>query len=134
MAMRAITRSARAVAEALFARDQGPPPAERLDWLCRDFEDFLEHAGPRSEAVLSASLAVATWLAPLTIRRRPPLSRLSLHDRCEALEATEDTMAGLAILAVKAILSILYYEHPDSQAEIGVDSSCLNSEPEGRAS
>lgn len=115
----------RPVAEAMFASEDGPPPADRLDWLCADFEDFLEQAGPRPQLILGGALAVATWVAPLSIGRRPPLGRLSIADRCRALHRTEETKAGLPILAVKAMLSIMYYEHPDAQADIGVDTDCM---------
>ena len=73
--MSSTIRWARSVAEALFTRDEGPVPRDRLDWLCRDFEDFLEHAGPRSELVMRGGLFVANWVAPLSIKKRPPLSR-----------------------------------------------------------
>lgn len=115
----------RAVAEAIFLREAGLPPADRLDWLCDDFDDFLEQAGPRSELVLKGALFVATWIAPLAIRRRPPLSRLPARERCDALEAVEQTQVGLPILALKAVLCSIYYEHPDSLAEIDVDGGCL---------
>jgi hypothetical protein len=127
--MRPHSGSVRAVAEALFAREEGAPPAERLAWLCEDFDDFVEQAGARPKAMLTAAVFVATWLAPLSIGQRPPLARLSIADRCRALEKTEATKVGLAILGVKAILSIIYYEHPDAQAEIGVDTSCLEAQP-----
>lgn len=119
----------RPFAEALFSTDAGPPPPERLDWLCKDFEDFVERAGVRSRVVLSSGLAIANWVAPLTAKMVPPLGRLSIEDRCRALEATEGTPAGLPILAVKAILSLLYYEHPDALREIGVDRTCLTEGP-----
>jgi hypothetical protein len=121
--------SVQAVAEALFATEQGAPPADRLAWLCTDFDDFVEQAGSRPRAILTGAIFVATWLAPLSIGARPPLARLSIADRCRALERTEATKLGLAILGVKAILSIIYYEHPDAQLEIGVDNSCLESQP-----
>jgi len=115
----------RCVAEAMFADEGGPPPADRLDWLCADFEDFLERAGPRPRLILSGALFVASWVAPLAIGRRPPLGRLSLADRCRALDRTEATKAGLPILAVKAVLSIIYFEHPDAQAAMGIDTTCM---------
>jgi hypothetical protein len=126
--MKVTTRWTRAVAEALFADENGPPPAERLDWLCRDFEDFVEHAGPRSELIFGAALTIATWAAPLAIGRRPPLERLSLEDRCVALERTEATAAGLPMLALKAMLCFMYFEHPDARADIGVDDGCPGSD------
>ena len=123
--MKATTRAVRAVAEALFCDEKGPPPAERIDWLCRDFDDFVQQAGARSGAILHGGLAVANWLAPLAIGKAPPLSRLTLAERVEALHKTEGTPAGLPLLAIKAMLCMIYYEHPDAMAEIGADSDCL---------
>jgi hypothetical protein len=110
----------RVVAEAMFARDAGPVPAERLDYVADDFVDFLEQAGPRSELIMAGAIQIATWLAPLSIRRRPPLSRLSVADRCQALETLEKTRAGMPLLALKAIMCTIYYENEDALAEIGV--------------
>ena len=111
---------ARAVAEALFSREDGPPPAARLDWLVADVADFLREAGPRVRVIFTGGLAVATWLAPPLVGRAPPLSRLSVSDRCLALDRLEHSPLGLSLLAVKAMLCIPYYEHPDSLSEIGV--------------
>lgn len=109
------------VAEAMFLRDEGPVPEGRLNWLSEDFVDFLEQAGPRSELIIGGALSIATWVAPLAIGRRPPLSRLTVTERCRALETLEKTPAGLPLLALKAVLCMLYYEHEDSKAEIGID-------------
>ena len=117
--------AARAFAEALFLREGGPAPSDRIDWLIDEFVDFLQQAGPRSRLILEGGLFCSAWLAPVLIRRRPPLARLPLDERCQALEAFENTPAGLALLSVKAIFSILYYEHEDSADEIGVDAHCL---------
>ena len=104
-------------AEALFATCEGPAPSQRIDWLCADFEDFVELAGPRSKVILGGALALAT-LAPIAIGRRPPLARLDLDARCRALEALEESAAGLPLLALKAILCTIYFEHPDVRREI----------------
>ncbi len=110
----------RVVAEAMFARDEGPVPSERLDFVADDFIDFLEQAGPRPELIMGSALHLATWVAPLVIRRRPPLSRLPVADRVRALETLEETPAGLPLLALKAIMCTIYYEHEDALQEIGV--------------
>jgi hypothetical protein len=115
----------RSVAEALFCREDGPPPADRLDWLCNDFDDFISQAGVRAQTIINAALMAVTWLAPLTIKQAPPLGRLGVAHRCRALGARGETELGRAVRALKALLSIIYYEHPDSMAEIGVDTSCL---------
>ena len=122
-------RQLRALTEAIFATTDGPPPKDRIDWLCDDFDDFVEQAGPRSELIFNGALAVATFLAPPLIGALPPLSRLSVSDRARALEAIEATPAGLPILALKAILCTIYYEDPDALAEIGVEPGCMGSAP-----
>lgn len=75
--------------------------------------DFVEQGGPRVKAILVGGLLVAQWTAPALIGKAPPLSRLRLEDRCRALDKLEHSSFGLPLLAVKAILCILYYEHPD---------------------
>jgi hypothetical protein len=111
---------ARAFAEAFFSRNSGPPPAARIDWLLRELDDFLLHGGPRVELLVRGGLALATWAAPVLVAQRPPLARLSIEDRCRALDRLEHTPAGLPLLAVKATLCILYYEHPDVMREVGI--------------
>lgn len=109
----------RAVAEAVFADEQGPPPAARLDWALAEFEDFLALAGSRARLVLRAALLAVTVLAPLFVRALPPLRRLPVAKRVLALERMEASFASAAVLAVKAFLCVLYYEHPEVQREVG---------------
>ena len=118
--MSTLRRQARAVAEAFFSRGSGPPPAERIEWLLHELDDFLFHGGPRVELLVRGGLTLATWAAPLLVAKRPPLARLSVEDRCHALELLEKTPAGLPLLAVKATLCILYYEHPDAMRDAGI--------------
>jgi hypothetical protein len=126
----ALTRQlARVVAEAMFHRDVGPVPADRLNWLSEDFVDFLEQAGPRAELIIGGALQLATWVAPLAIGKRPPLSRLTVDQRIEALERLEKTPAGLPLLALKAVMCTIYYEHADAQAEIGMRGGCRGDAP-----
>lgn len=113
-------RDARNFAEALFSDEAGPPPAERLDWLMRELEDFVDQGGARVRAILVGGLLAATWAAPAFARKRPPLGRLSIADRIAALDALEHSPLGLPLLGVKAILCILYYEHPDVLRDAGV--------------
>jgi hypothetical protein len=112
--------AARSFAEALFSTDRGAPRRERLDRLMADLEDFVEHAGPRSELVLRLGLGLAMWGAPPLVGRRPPMTRLPVAVRARALEALEHSPVGLPILAAKAILSILYYEDPEVLREAGI--------------
>lgn len=119
----------RAVAEALFASDAGPPPEARVRWLVDDFDDFVATAGPRAALIMGGALRLATWVAPLTIGKLPPLSRLDVTQRCRALDKLEASPAGLPLLALKAMLSFIYYEDPDALREIEVDTECLRSDP-----
>ncbi len=119
-----LRKTARAVAEALFADETGPPPSARLTWMLDDIDDFLSRSGPRARMVFSASMLALETLAPLTIRRLPPLSRLDRSVRAEAISQFEQTPLGLAVLGAKATLCIVYYEHPDAAAEIGFDGAC----------
>jgi len=109
----------RAVAEAVFSDEQGPPPAARIDWVLVEFEDFLTLAGSRARLVLRAALFAVTVLAPLFVFSLPPLRHLSVAKRVLALERMEASFASAAVLAVKAFLCVLYYEHPDVQREVG---------------
>jgi hypothetical protein len=116
----AVSRDARAFAEALFSNEHGAPPAERIDWLLRELSDFVSHAGARTQLILRGGLVTASWLAPPLIGKAPPLAALSVTDRCRALEKLEHTPAGLPLLALKAMLCIIYYEHPDVLRESGI--------------
>jgi hypothetical protein len=118
---------ARVFAEALFASERGAPPSARLDWLVDELRDFVEHGGPRTELILRGGLALSTWTAPLLVGRAPPLSRLDVETRCRALDRLEHSPIGLPLLAVKAMLCILWYEHPDSMREIGIEPDASGS-------
>ena len=117
-------RRARGIAEALFSSEAGAPPAERLEWLSDELGHFLDRAGWRSGGFYKLGLLVATMLAPLLILRPRALWRLPLADRVRALRRMEKGFAAAVILAVKAILCILYYEHPDAARETGYAGAC----------
>jgi hypothetical protein len=124
----ATIRAASAIAEAVFARGGQPPPAERISWLEREFEDFLARSGTRSRVVLSVMVWLVSLLAPLFIRRVVTLRSLSVPDRVRALTRLEKGF-GEPLLAIKAMLCLLYYEHPDAAREVGFDGQCLTPRP-----
>lgn len=113
-----------AIAEALFSTADGPPPKKRLAWLLAELDDFLAHAGARSRFVYQLSVMVVSIVAPLLVWRFSSLRGLALAERSEALERMERGRLALPLLAVKAMLCILYYEHPDAAKEIGFDGAC----------
>jgi len=119
------TGRARVVAEALFSTEDGPPPAERLDWMERDLADFFGHVSRRARLIFLVTIGALYYLAPLLIGRLSTLRGLDWRDRVRAIEALDQTPLNLALLAAKAMLCIVYFEHPDAAAEIGWDQECL---------
>ena len=119
-----VRREARAVAEALFADERGAPPSARLDWLEAELADFLSHVGGGARASFYGALGALCLLAPIAARSPRRLSRMSLAERTEALSQVEGGPAAGLVLAVKAVLCILYYEHPEAAREVGFDGAC----------
>lgn len=120
-----VRRTARLVAEALFSPDGEPPDAARLDWLEADFADFYARAHGNAGLILRLSLFALMWLAPLFVNRLGPLSTLPIPRRVIALERFESSLLAPAALAVKAMLCILWFEHPRTQRETSTEPSCL---------
>ena len=118
--------ASRAFAEALFWTDEGPPPAERLDWLVEDLDDFLARSGARARLTYLLCLVAIAVVAPLATWKLPPLQHLSAPDRMAAVERAERGLLGLAVFGAKAILCVLYYEHTDAGRAAGFDGSCLH--------
>jgi hypothetical protein len=73
-------------------------------------------------------LFAVSLLAPLVILRFVSLARLPVPERARALGRLEDTF-GAPVLAVKAMLSVLYYEHPDAARFVGFDGDCMLDNP-----
>jgi len=124
-------RGLRSVAEAVFCTAEGPPPGERLDWLALELEDFLARAGSQTRLTLRLALFALSILAPLMVLRFTSLSRMPVTERARAIGRLEHSSLGAPVLAVKALLCVLYYEHPDAAEEIGFDGQCLLPGPGG---
>jgi hypothetical protein len=117
-------RTARALAEALFADENGPPPRERLDYLESDLGDFFGHISARGRLIYTLALLALGWLGPLLIGRFAHFTRLGLDERTHVLERVERSPLSLALLAAKAMMCVVYFEHPDAAKEIGWDQEC----------
>ncbi|AKV04791.1 hypothetical protein AKJ09_11454 [Labilithrix luteola] len=120
----AVQRAARGVAEALFAYEEGAEKA-RFDWLEEDFTAFYGHSQGRARLVLSLALLALAWIAPLFVFRFGPLWRLPVALRTEALERIESSPLAPTALAAKAILCILWFEHPETMRETSTEPTCL---------
>lgn len=114
-----------AIGEVVFESARTAPPRARLAWLGHQVEDFLNHVSAQSRLVFRLSVWAVTWLAPLMILRPVPIQWLAPATRARALDRFERSFLGLSLFAVKAILCIIYYEHPDAAEEIAFDGRCL---------
>lgn len=111
------------IAEALFSKDGTPPPADRIAWLRSELDDFLARSTSLGRLVFTMGSLVVSWLAPLFVGALPPLGRLTLDRRIAALEALERRRLSIVLVGMRAILCLLYYEHPDAASEVGLDTA-----------
>ena len=114
-----------AIAEALFATEAGAPDPKRVAWLCADFADFVSRAQGRGRLIMMLSVWFLTWLAPFVVWRLGPLGTLPIEKRTEALERVEGSGIGFIALAPKAMLCMMWFEHPDTQRETKTEVTCL---------
>ncbi|MEM7605337.1 MAG: hypothetical protein AAF411_08265 [Myxococcota bacterium] len=121
---RPLRGATRSFAEALFWSDAGAPDSKKIAWLLDELEDYLGRSGVRAQLVFQASMTAITTLAPLTLGRPLPLNMLTPHQRAEAIEHFEQTPLGLSVLAAKTMLCLIWYEHPDIQADVDIDTAC----------
>jgi hypothetical protein len=107
-----------AIAEAAFSTEEGAPPADRIEWLRREYVDLMSRASGRGRFYFGAGALVVALAAPLMIGKLRSFRRLSLPDRIAALRRFEAHALGAILIALRAILCLLWYEHPDVAREI----------------
>lgn len=112
-------RASAALVEVLFRTEDGPPPPDRVAWVIAELDDFLAASGARARATYRLCLLGISLLAPLLVLRFGPLRRLPLEPRSRALEKLERSKLALLVFGAKAILSILYYDHPEVASRLG---------------
>ena len=120
--------AARTMAAVMFSTDAGAPPRERLDWLAADLSDFFTQAGRGPGRLFGLALFAVLYVAPL-LAFRLPLPFTSIPKGVDTLERIERGPLGVALLFIKAILCIVYFEHPDVERTTGYVTPCL-AEPE----
>jgi hypothetical protein len=82
----------------------------------------VRDAGLRLRVAIAISLLAATWVAPLLIRHRPPLDRLSRDERELALDAmAESRIATLRqfVVVLKIVVSMAYGADETVRARLG---------------
>lgn len=124
---RLLRPATRAFAEALFHTDTGAPDPKRIDWLLDELDDYLACSGTRAQLVFQGAITALQTLAPLSDGKPVPLTMLKPEARAAAIEKFEETSLGLAVLGAKAMLCLIWYEHPDVRADVGIDGVCLKS-------
>ncbi len=117
---------ARAFIEALFTEDDStPPPAHRMDWLQSELDQLLCRASWRSGGVYKLLLLLVCFVAPLSVWIPLPLWRLEVSERVRALRRMERGPLAAVVLAAKAIICLIYYEHPEVAREAGYTGGCM---------
>jgi len=111
------------VAEALFSSDAGAPPAERITWLRSELSDFMGRGTFTGRALFTIAAFAISLFAPLRVGRLPPFRRMPLGKRVHALQVFEASRLSPLLIAVRAILCLLYYEHPDAVVALGFDAT-----------
>jgi hypothetical protein len=124
---RYVRASLRALALGLFDRGEGIPEA-RLQWAIDDVESFLAHAGQKTSGLFLLAITLVEWLPFLMVHKLSRMSRMSSQARAEYLEAFDRSPIAIVLVLPKALLSLVYYEHPDALKETGYDGTCMMGE------
>jgi hypothetical protein len=110
----------RALAEALFCAPEGPPPAARLDWLDAEVADVYCLADGGIRFLIRLSVLLVSVLTSLYVGRLTPMRRLPLELRMRGLGRLERGSFAGPLMILKALICLIYYEHPDVEREVGV--------------
>lgn len=115
----------RALAEAMFSH-AGGPPAERLDALVRELDDYVGFASRTLRFGLLLLLELLRLAPILLLWRFATFESLALGDRVRVLEKMEQSrLVPLMVVfaAYKAILCMLFFEHPAEQRDVGYSTA-----------
>jgi hypothetical protein len=119
-----LSRLDRTVLDALLP--SGVDPRLPVGVMETGFDTFLVESeaeiAPQLRRAFKAGLFAAAWVAPLLIRRRPPLGRLPAHDRERALEAMETSNVVVLrqlMRVLKTVVALHYGALPAVRKAIG---------------
>jgi hypothetical protein len=103
----------------------GADPRLPLGALQSGFDQFLAEfdaqAAPQLRSAFRWSLMASAWIAPLLVRRLPPVSRLSAADRTAALRAMERSKVVVLrqlIRVLKTVVALHYGAVPEVRQAI----------------
>lgn len=113
-----------ALGQDLYDRGGGVP-RDRLAWAVAEADDFLAHAGPRTTLFFALAMLAVEWGPVLMSAGLGRMSRLTPERRRAYLERLDRSNLAILLALPKALLSLVYYEHPEALAETGYDGACL---------
>ena len=116
-----VIRASGRIAEALFHDGSSAPPADRIAWLESEVRDFLARSTGRARFMFRLCVFVIVWVGPVWALSLPPLTWMSPEARIAVLERMERSVLAFAFFGAKALLCLMYYEHPDAAREVGFD-------------
>lgn len=119
-------REIESISEAFFSADTVPMDPKRLRWLTREYCDFMGRAQAKQRFLFSTAVTIIAYLAPLFIWKIGPFSALNFDDRVRALKVFERRKIGRLLIPVRAILCLMYYEHPDAAQTLGISTERRN--------
>lgn len=114
-----------AIAGAMFSVDGRAPDRAQLNWCVHQIADILERVGGRGAFAYRFALWAVSWFAPVLIFRLPRFARLSQEQRIRALLRVESSPLKTLLFALKALLCIVYFEHPDAAKFTAFDGKGL---------
>lgn len=107
----------------------GASPLLPLGLLESGFESFWVESNadlaPRLRLAFRFALFTAAWVAPVMVRRLPPLGRLSPTDRERALAAMERSRLVILrqlVRILKTVAALHYGAHPEVRKAVGYHS------------
>lgn len=95
-----------------------------MDWLIEDLGDFAGRAGPKTRTFFLLTLMLVEFL-PLFFGFFGRMSRLPIEKRLAYLEKLDHSAIAAVIALPKALLGLIYYEHPEALLETGYDHQSL---------
>lgn len=111
----------RALAEAMFCHEGGPP-AQRIDALVRELDEYVSFASRTLRFGLLFMLEVLRFAPIVLLWRFATFESLALGDRVRVLERMEQSRVQplmVVFAAYKAILCLLFFEHAEEQRDMG---------------
>lgn len=111
----------RAVAEGLFAHDDGPRP-EQLDRVVARYEEQVGAVSRQLRPVLLLALDFVRWLPLLLLVAMRPFEELPVERRTALLERMERSRLWplvLSFVAYKTLLTMIFFEDESEQRAMG---------------